>query len=1114
MKYILLFSVFWVLNASAQNEEPNPFVNIHPPTIASLMKNIDYPVDLYHGNPNISHTLYTLKDGAIELPITLLYNASGIKVDEEASWVGLGWNLNVGGMIMQHAIGRLDEKADYNITYPDSYPQGSFPAYLSLTSRINDAKKFETYYTKAEEGRLQPDVFYFTFPGGSGKFFIDYRDGSVHQIDAGSPLMIQEMNNGNSWLITTEDGTQHFFDGLATVWQDIGDVQRPVSRTFLLNCSIYPNGQSVSYQYETEKNTIFCRLENGEHIVKMCEGLAADMQCGLLPKITYLRTPADEALLKSITTDNYVIDFQLSRRNDLPAGRELDAMVIKARSASRWDSPERKICFDYSYFESVVRGNTWIATFYDTTGFFESDHLNKRLKLDAVYEADASGKKTNKLAFDYYNPTGMPPKTSFAVDYWGYYNGQTQNENLIPDFTKLYWKQSNNATLHQAGYVGNRACNPECLCNGMLKSVLYPTGGLMVYDYEPDEYRSDTFVPTCDEIQKLSFTDASPILSLRDRNVATDQTYGYFKVDADDKVKIRLHISKGTGSWTDLAGSNYVLLFTPINGYTRTFHTETFDLYGITEQYFFRTYEFTTGESGSFHFIISLPDALGDQSVMQSVHADFTGDVYVANAGMEKRGYNRGGGLRVKCVNHFETSDTSQPPILSYSYHYPDVGGVLFTPIAFDRTYENLHYCQIKDTHNNLNLNNAYGTDGIELSLSSCNFHAAPYSTVGVAVCYPEVKVSKTRFGVSQGYTVHSFKTVYELTTEYAFQRPDVGSGKPIAVEHYNEGGILLQSETYDYDIRQRHFYSGAILLDNFNRSPRFYTFQNNYLVRMIGGDECDNYTGRYMSMLYGITSTSCLPKSQTLYRDGVTTTTTYVYDSHCQLKKESVTGSDGKEYDTTYTYPYDFNFAPYTSMAAKNFLAYPVEVKQLVDGKLSGSKLTQYGIFNGMYLPVSVAHGKFTGLVVDTATFSASGSSSVYYPAMDATFLRYDAYANPVHVRAKGEDIIYVWGYNYQYPVAEIRKSSYGAVQSALGDAPENFSPKVLPPLEVNDLQEKLPDAQVSLYTYTPLLGMKTKTAPNGEVTNFEYDGFGRLTKTLDNDRKTIEEYDYHYKN
>ena len=41
----------------------------------------------------------------------------------------------------------------------------------------------------------------------------------------------------------------------------------------------------------------------------------------------------------------------------------------------------------------------------------------------------------------------------------------------------------------------------------------------------------------------------------------------------------------------------------------------------------------------------------------------------------------------------------------------------------------------------------------------------------------------------------------------------------------------------------------------------------------------------------------------------------------------------------------------------------------------------------------------------------------------------------------------------------------------------------------------------------------MKAMTSPNGEVTSFEYDSFGRLTKILDNDGKTVEEYDYHYK-
>lgn len=1096
----------------AQSIDLQPQPNIQPPTVASLMKYIDHPVGLYYGNPEINHTLYTLKDGAIELPITLQYNASGIKVDEEASWVGLGWNLNAGGMVIQSAVGMMDEKADYNIPYISDYPQGSFPGYLNIVYRLDDIKRYEEYYRKATEARLQPDVFYFSFPGGSGKFFIDYRDGSVHQIDESRPLKIEKLGGGDDWQITTEDGTQHIFDALPTVWQEGGGARRPISRTFLLSNSIYPNGQIVYYKYETKKNVTFSRTEIGEHIVQKCLGLTADMECGLPPTVTSWKTSADEVLLKSITTDNYIVEFNMSARNDLSASQKLDAIVVKARSASQWGSPERKICFDYSYFESAVGGNTWTATFQDTAGFFESSHLNKRLKLDAVYEADATGKKINQLSFNYYNPTGLPPKTSFAVDYWGYYNGQTKNKYLIPDFTNLYWNQSNYTTQHQAGYVGNRASNSECVYNGMLKSVQYSTGGLTMYSYEPHEYQSSEFVPTCDEMWRLNFGDASCVLSLRNQKAPTDEANGYFWANIGDKVRISLQLSKGLNTWSDMTGSGYALLFTPAGGVMKVYKAESFDLSNEAGGYLQRVFDFNVYEAGTFQLILTLPSSLGDQSGVNSGHANFTGKVYVTDGTIEKRGYNRGGGVRVKGVTYFETSDTSVPPILSYSYEYPATGGVLLTPLAFDRIYKNLVYCQATNANGYISASDGY--NGIELSLSASNFHSAPYSTVGAAVCYPEVTVRKTRFGVSQGYAVHTFKMVHEISTECSFQLPEVGSGKPLSIKYYAENGTLLKSESYNYDVIQRHFYSGVTIIDNFNRSPRFYTVGNHSLVRIVGGDERDNYWGRYNSLIYGISSKSCLPQSKTVYQDGVSITTTYVYDNHGQLKRESMKGSDGKWYVTSYAYPADFNFAPYTTMAARNLLSHPVEVKRFVDYRLSHCYLTQYGSFGGNYLPKSMARNHYSGMAYDGTTFSSSGASTGYYSAANVVFLKRDAFGNPVHIRIKGEDIIYIWGYGCQYPVAEIRNSSYDAVQSALGCTPESLSPAIVPSPSVAALRDKLADAQVTTYTYVPLLGMKTKTAPNGEVTSFEYDGFGRLVKVLDHDGKAVEEYDYHYKN
>src|SRR5690348_14728300 len=73
-------------------------VSIASPNAASLGKYGDIPVSYHTGLPQISIPIYTIESGSLKLPISLSYHASGLKVQEQASWVGAGWALNAGGV--------------------------------------------------------------------------------------------------------------------------------------------------------------------------------------------------------------------------------------------------------------------------------------------------------------------------------------------------------------------------------------------------------------------------------------------------------------------------------------------------------------------------------------------------------------------------------------------------------------------------------------------------------------------------------------------------------------------------------------------------------------------------------------------------------------------------------------------------------------------------------------------------------------------------------------------------------------------------------------------------------------------------------------------------------
>lgn len=100
---LVLFLLFTSTKLNAQANTYSLIDNLHPvsPTAFQFVKYTEMPVSEYTGMPNVSIPLYNIEEDGVKVPIALTYHGGGIRVNEEASWVGLGWDLQVGSIVQQ-----------------------------------------------------------------------------------------------------------------------------------------------------------------------------------------------------------------------------------------------------------------------------------------------------------------------------------------------------------------------------------------------------------------------------------------------------------------------------------------------------------------------------------------------------------------------------------------------------------------------------------------------------------------------------------------------------------------------------------------------------------------------------------------------------------------------------------------------------------------------------------------------------------------------------------------------------------------------------------------------------------------------------------------------------
>lgn len=487
-------------------------VTISSPTAAALGKYGDIPVSNHTGIPDISIPVYTITSGKIQLPLSLSYHASGLKVQEQASWVGAGWSLNAGGMITRTVRGAADDRGNNNgyVThgyYSDSgyynysfHPDGSVPPAAQTNGSGPDDDQF---VASRKDG--EPDIYTFNFGGYNGKFYFN---------DDQSPVLVPEADfkietdflsgpGFRGFIITTTDGTKYYFGKTGnnsttdpveitysiTTQNTYGLASRTASSWFLNKVVSFDKMDSVLLNYQQENYSYYTTAMFPLYYQGYNQVGGTGFNSSYPYEYDLVKNFTQGVRLSNITYPNGTVTFNASStpRTDLAGFTDqtltdavnTEAKALQSIQVTNNATACKKMNFYYSYFydnQNGLNGGLFTNS-YPNLQNIHSDAY--RLKLDSVQEVSCDNTiKIPAYKFDYFSEL-VPRKLSFGIDHWGFYNGVTGNTNLIPA-NKMFTDQT------FVEYPGaNRDAAWPAMRGGSLNKITYPTGGFTQLDFEP-----------------------------------------------------------------------------------------------------------------------------------------------------------------------------------------------------------------------------------------------------------------------------------------------------------------------------------------------------------------------------------------------------------------------------------------------------------------------------------------------------------------------------------------------------------------------------------------------------------------------------------------------------
>ena len=1060
-KFILLLSLLGLLALSTQAADEYT-LNLSPvspqsPTVAAMARQIEYPVSPYTGIPDISIPLYTITCGNINVPITLSYHASGIQASQESTRVGLGWSLNAGGM-----IGRT-------IICGDDLGEHSYPpyhaGYLQMPN-IRTLNDITTDYCMGGDliADSEPDLFFFSLPHGGGKFMF-----SKSKSGQPVPVLVNKQScnaridyipSTHKFNITDDQGTTYVFSTIENT-KVFSCTQEIMSRSEL-ETDIDITNRDSRRDFNTSEYPDYTSAWYLDRIVS---------QQGDTISFEYEQESYQLPLQFSCMVFN-ITKTQVSGYADLsicPKGKrytKTKSVLSSPRlTAIKWH--HGKVRLEYSKREDLQ----WYK-FSDSAP----------CKIDRIIIEDVSGApiKDYRLEQSYFNGGTnsnvphlykrlrldglrdalvdgyaygfryqggtLPAKNTKNTDSWGFYNGANYGTDFYSE-----------ADLDDKHYSGadkiTRAGNALL---GTLISVTQPTGGETRFEQESNTYERPPYWEDCDKYHIVSTFYGDP----------ADDTYSVYE-DYPQEESDTLTFDKKTE--VSLSFEYEYVGRTPLKPGSICVDDPARPLFVIRDI------------SGKYLYKFSIPSSiLGKSSATgpnQKIYLN--PGTYVFSSMHQEAAWDIGADMTIKFKGR-----SLQPA------QTVNAGGIRTRRIVGERTVSYSYENSVKliepvqaypfhiDVTNMSGNHNGKARVDYFVQLSEC---AHPLATLTGGNIFGYGEVTETfADGTSKVYTYSNKQEEANPQQPFMHTTPNYGNGLLESILTLDSLGNDVQLQEYNYTYKISPDTVHAFHYSFHGSTPILYNYNIHWPVQAYS--HTLNYMDRYNEYSANF------------------------YDDDCRLRN-SETSVGNQHLTKTYHYADDRTDAVSQEMRSRHMVGMPVETYLSTDkGIIRGQKNT-YSLNEGKIVTSDEA-------ILQTSVPLAANDCNGKF-TQHVRYRNYTLGGNPMYVDNGIMGKVFLWSYADTYPVAEIDGITYGEVRRILSDGFIAALTSASKPTKeqlatVRALQNSLPHANVTTYTYDTARGMTSICSPNGVTKKYEYDAGGKLICVKNTAGKVQERYAY----